>query len=376
MEYLCLDYLSGLEQTNMEEEPPSKRSKPSPDLHLFTERLCLSPNIKNMSDKLKALSNDVNAVTTEIEASTNELKAINNERKAKTNELKVSADTVTKITEQTDTSEMTVGHFCFILDLPDYVVRALNAYSGNKSEPLMTFFVFCCSGGRKCVALYLWLNYKKHIYLNARNDIVFYVACVNGQIKTAKWLLDIAEKDSQTNTIDIFARGSRGFEGACINGCDETAEWLYSLHEEQGKPVDFSAIGYKLLCNVCARGWAHIASWLQNLYYVDVTLNDDLIFRNACAHGKLTTANWIYKTYGVKTGMNYRRAYPLRHALYGGHVTMAIWLVNHGSRLDADEKMKVYDVMRKKHISMEIYTFSKGVNDVSFYDDYMNVRGL
>ena len=94
----------------------------------------------------------------------------------------------------------------------------------NKTEQ---FIDYCSNGYLEKAKKFLKEYTRQNINISEWNDEAFRLACSNGHLKVAQWLLEIEPN------INISAQEEYAFRRACSNNHLEVATWLRSLHPEK-----------------------------------------------------------------------------------------------------------------------------------------------
>ena len=146
------------------------------------------------------------------------------------------------------------------------------------------------------------------------NDDVFSWACGHGHLKIAKWILKI------NPSIDIFARTGEAFRWACVEGHLKVTKWLF-----KNKPSVLPLCKYAIHC-ACSGGHLNIAKWLLKVDpAIDISIDNECIFRLACENRQLKAAKWLLK---IKPSFNISadNERVFRDACKYGYLEIAKWL--------------------------------------------------
>jgi hypothetical protein len=114
-------------------------------------------------------------------------------------------------------------------------------------------FRTCCSFNLEELAQWLYSRSNFSINIRVAEDLCFSHACLNGNLKMAKWLLEL------DNTIDTHGTRERALRYACEGGHLNVIKWLFEISSN------------------------------RNIY-----LCDGLLFRNACEYGELKLVKLLY----------------------------------------------------------------------------------
>lgn len=142
--------------------------------------------------------------------------------------------------------------------------------------------------------------------INVRDDDSFYHACKNGHLETAEWLVKFIFLGGSSSHFQIacnygclaiakqmlisnpYLKKQKWecnygvFYGACQNGHLETAKWLIQIFPEIIDRIDYN----KVFRNACAAGHLEMIKWLKQIYpEIDIRNNSDYTFRWAYQNG-------------------------------------------------------------------------------------------
>jgi hypothetical protein len=91
-------------------------------------------------------------------------------------------------------------------------------------------------------------------------------------------------------------------------------------------------------CNACCFGHTSVAKWLLSVKpEIDISVNNDAVFRVACQYGNLSTAQWLLS---VKPDINISAGhdFAFRFACTNGHLETARWLLSVKPDIDISSK--------------------------------------
>jgi len=149
--------------------------------------------------------------------------------------------------------------FSMLLDYKNKSEEELEKYVNNES------FKLACENGHLEVAQWL-LSIKPDINISADDDCAFRWTCDYGHLEVAQWLRSIKPD------INISAEDDWAFKGACENGHLEVAQWLLSIKPDINisAEYDFSFIF------ACQGGHLDVSRWLctlDNRYQIEIKNN-------------------------------------------------------------------------------------------------------
>ena len=170
------------------------------------------------------------------------------------------------------------------LNIADLLLRKRDTYQFiDISTDYEYAFRMACENGHLEVAQWL-LQVKPNIQVDALNEWAFRNACMMRHLKVAKWLLQVKPD------IDISVKNEDAFRLACANGHLEVAKWLLQI-----KPnIQVDALNEWAFRMACANGHLEIAKLLHNWMLI-ITHNYVTAFRYACENGHLKVAEWLVK---------------------------------------------------------------------------------
>lgn len=150
-------------------------------------------------------------------------------------------------------------------------------------------FYLACVNGHLAVAQWL-LEVNPNINILAQNQKAFRYACQNGHLQVAQWLIHI------NPAFNVFAKNSYGenvFYAVCISGQLDVAKWLFQITPK----IDISAHNEKVFREVCNNNQLHIAKWLLEVKPdINISAENHEAFRNICKF--LCYQTHVYATYG------------------------------------------------------------------------------
>lgn len=155
------------------------------------------------------------------------------------------------------------------------------------------FYAIICENGHTELLQYMLENFNLSPYKDtlSRNEIfedMFYPACRNGRLNTAKWLVERFNLIEGENKIveDCL------FENICYRGRLYILKWLseaFILNENIIKKS-----WYKILNNTYKNGESDVIRWLIITYYSSNNMSS--IFRLACKYDDYYTVKWLIDT--------------------------------------------------------------------------------
>jgi hypothetical protein len=121
--------------------------------------------------------------------------------------------------------------------------------------------------------------------LNYFYNDMFIEFCKKDNVLLAKWLLELElNKNFITNINNAFME-------ACKSKSLNIAKWLLNLELENTLTID----NYnKIFCDVCHSSSLEVAEWLLSIKpEIDISLSDELPFRNACKSDNINIIKWL-----------------------------------------------------------------------------------
>ena len=178
---------------------------------------------------------------------------------------------------------------------------------------LLIFHEYCKSGNLLQAKLFYESN--PDIDISAM-EYAFRVACANGHMDIAKWLLTV------TPCINVRAKDDYAFRYACANGNIDVAKWLLTVKLD----IDISAQDDCAFRYAYAGGHLELAKWLLIVKPdIDISAENDYAFRWACENGHMDIAKWLLE---IKPDINISayNDFAFNWASKNGHMEVAKWL--------------------------------------------------
>ena len=189
---------------------------------------------------------------------------------------------------------------------------------------------------------------KNHISI----EMSFLLCCGDGNLNKAKKLIQ------ENPTVNIIAYADQAFRYACRKGCLEVAQWLYSLQN-----INIST--YK------NEYYLKKINFLWNTPTIDISANNEEIFRVACECGHLEVAQWLLSIKPT-IDISAKNDYAFRFACENGDLHIAQWLLSIKPSIDIsiyDESIFRY-TCEKGHLNVVQWLLSiKPTIDISTYND-------
>jgi ankyrin repeat protein len=152
-------------------------------------------------------------------------------------------------------------------------------------------FIRACEQGDLREAYYYFNKIPESVrssYISADDFRPFRLACKNGHLDVARWLL------RQKPNIDIFARNNESFINACKNGHLNVAQWLYQKSIQRHQTIDISLEDGFAFREACGNGHLDVCQWLfQTDPSIDITARYNDAFERACMNRHLNVAQWL-----------------------------------------------------------------------------------
>ena len=138
------------------------------------------------------------------------------------------------------------------------------------------------------------LDAEKSIDISARKDYAFRTACENGHLDVCKFLLQMKP------TIDISIGNDYAFRNACFGGHLEVAKWIRQISQIKELFIPISAYYYSFTWS-CLNGHLDVCKWLlQENPHIDISADNNYIFKNTCKNRRLEVAKWLQSLYPEK----------------------------------------------------------------------------
>jgi len=224
----------------------------------------------------------------------------------------------------------------------DIITWILDKWPMLKTCPIdcYTSFVVACRNGHINIAKWIIKN-----YLNLEYDTLnegFKEACKNGHLNIVKWIKDIF-LEINYNTLN------KAFREACKHGHLSIVKWL----TENWPNIDHRALDDYAFCQACGHGHIETAKWLiKNWPEMNVQVNTYHAFYNACDHGNLHVAKWLIEQYPNVNYKNYANS-AFQAACASGHLHVVKWLIKKWP--DIDYQINDYNPFRLALESEQIH---------------------
>ena len=210
------------------------------------------------------------------------------------------------------------GYFTIIKLIHNIDIMLYHSIKSNKP------FALCCQGGY--IEIAMWLLVKEpNIDIWGKGQH-FYLTCLFGHLKMAKWIHGLVMDTNINDWSDIIFDS---FLGTCKNGHIKTAKWLLAIHPS----IEFEINNNIIFRTVCSYGHLDMAKWIYELNPdTDISSPDldgsECAFRNACCYGHFDMAKWLYKLKRHSDiDISTMEEYAFRKACQNGHIQLVKWLL-------------------------------------------------
>lgn len=229
------------------------------------------------------------------------------------------------------------------------------------------------------------LDEIKHIEKNvSKSDSLyntgFELACYNGHIETAKWLLknganfntiprykcEIFFKDAckynniyiakflESLGVNIHYDSELSFRYACAKGHLDIIKWLHT------KGVNFNVVENDAFLVACGNGRVDVIDYLYNNSDIDLHQDNDLFLRKACEYSETKVVDWFFSKdkFNVKPTKTYSK--EINDMLEDHCNNMHYWNKTFGFHLACTKKLADiidYDYDKKKYRKEYTKTF-------------------
>ena len=181
------------------------------------------------------------------------------------------------------------------------------------------------------------------------NDKAFIEGCNKGNLNLLKWMVD----NDTENCINIS--GTRWnkefpFKVACANGHLDVAKWLLEIKPD----IDISIDSEDAFRYACREGHIDIAKWLYGIKPdIDISVCFYEPIRYACAYGYLELAKWLYETFqGID--LNICDQFPFPHISYLDHEDIVEWMNSiRNSRENGAVKEIIYSLEVERNLEKD-----------------------
>ena len=174
-----------------------------------------------------------------------------------------------------------------------------------------------------------------------QSDEGFRMACINGRLDVAKWLVEYASSiDSPIKIRSTLSR--RVFEAALGNGYYKLLKWVVKRRREESPDCyDILACSQSMFVEACQIGNLKRAKWLAScIKYVsgyDMHLSALSYLASACQSGNIDIVKWLVglgkTTTGSPVDFHTVSAKAFISACSNGHIKVAKWLVEYGKSI-------------------------------------------
>lgn len=174
------------------------------------------------------------------------------------------------------------------------------------SESDDKLFILACKLGNLQVA-YTIKQKNPNVIDLSKSQYAFEVACVNGQLLLAQWLL------SEVPTIDNH---KTAFFVSCSNGHVHVAEWILKV-----KPTIDIKQAFRY---ACVKGRIKCVKWLYLLNKVNIQdyATSSELFRDCCLNEQFEVCRWLLK----KSSCDIKKIDAFIHAIYESNLRAVKWL--------------------------------------------------
>ena len=155
----------------------------------------------------------------------------------------------------------------------------------------------CCDHGHFETAAWLYNTFGK-IDLHRNKEQIFRLICQNGNLKAAKFLIELGEKSN--SKIDVHIDIEKIFQVCCQSNHIEVAKWLVDLGENHGYgKINIHDDNERIFRSNCYRDHLEIVKWLvdlgENHGYgkFNIHYQNDRIFQQCCEQASLKMIKWL-----------------------------------------------------------------------------------
>lgn len=153
----------------------------------------------------------------------------------------------------------------------------------HKHKYCHDLFEDACYRGRLSIAKFIYDNYEHSASLNYSKALQR--ACVNGHLKTAKWILSIRS---------IKINCSRIFQIACYHGYIDIAKMILSIDPE----IDISKNNEEAFRFACLNGHIKMAKWLLRIKPdINISIENDFAFYASQETCNFHISKWLSTIY-------------------------------------------------------------------------------
>jgi len=208
-----------------------------------------------------------------------------------------------------------------------HVDEVLRTHGTSKLSSQFNYWCLLGFYERLDVAQWLWENYKDQLYpveVRYKPNRYFKMACLNGNLELAKWLVVVMPELQMTELI------TEAFNSACYGGNVAIVDWLWELNNS----FDLSN-GFE---KACSQNKNTIVEWICAHVPQTIMING---FYAACTNGHLGLAQWTYNAiqkHGQKelleTSMNVKISINHKTRIHStfdevclhGYLNVALWM--------------------------------------------------